>query len=232
MRIRRIFSIAVSQPGRPRLFENFAAGLPSTGWSFHSGSAGRIRVIDGQLRMDATGDFALNEAILHLDLQGHTNVNFKFDMGNAGDEPHDDGLAVGDTFTSHRNADLVAVSDDGDNWYVAQLLAGSGTFELDLDQIAAAAGITLGENFQIKLQQFDDSNFSIDGRSFDNIDVNSGELTLLLGSGAIDEGDGATATTATLILIKSDLTSELVVDLSSSDAGEITLPAQVTIPAN
>ena len=67
------------------------------------------------------------------------------------------------------------------------------------------------------------------------IDVTDNEvptLTVVIAAASIGETDGAAATTATVSRNTEDLTSELVVSLSSSDSGEATVPATVTIPAN
>ena len=69
----------------------------------------------------------------------------------------------------------------------------------------------------------------------DTIDVTDNEvptLTVVIAAASIGEVDGAAATTATVSRNTEDLTSELVVNLSSSDSGEATVPATVTIPAN
>ncbi len=62
-------------------------------------------------------------------------------------------------------------------------------------------------------------------------EVSGSELTITLGASSISEAAGAGATTAT-VSVNAAPTSDLVVNLSSDDTGEATVPTTVTIPAN
>ena len=67
----------------------------------------------------------------------------------------------------------------------------------------------------------------------DNLDVTDDDvptLTLIIAADSISEGDGAAATTATVVR-NTDATNPLVVNLASSDTSEATVPATVTIAA-
>jgi hypothetical protein len=146
------------------------------GWEYYSTGQGRIQVVSGQLRLDDTTKgslYSLNEAILHLNLAGMTNVKVKLDHGSASDENH--GYS-GSQFTEHVNADLIAVSVNGSNWVkVTNLTSGftGKTFALDtlLQQAGQAAGSTDRSDVRIKFQQYDNDPWGSDGRSFDNIQV-------------------------------------------------------------
>ncbi|UCE38924.1 MAG: right-handed parallel beta-helix repeat-containing protein, partial [Thermoplasmata archaeon] len=71
--------------------QDFSLGKPtgSQGWEYYSNNEGRIEVVGGRLRMDDTSDnstFSQNEAILHVDLTGKTNVTLTLDHWSLGDE--------------------------------------------------------------------------------------------------------------------------------------------------
>ena len=84
--------------------ETFESGFLSTEWEIDSDGGGRIRVVDNnasggsqRLSLDAAsagfGPSSLNEAILHLDLDGLSSVQLQFDQREFGDE---DNLSAGD----------------------------------------------------------------------------------------------------------------------------------------
>jgi len=159
------------------IFEDFSGGLPSAGWEFYSTTTGRIQVVNGQLRMDDSvngGDYALNEAILHMDLTNKVNVYLKLDHDSISDENHG---FTGANFTGHTNADLISVSVDGNRWVPVANLQGDSvgaTYQLDqaVAAAAAAAGVTDRSDVRIKFQQYDNYPASSDGRAIDNIEVN------------------------------------------------------------
>ncbi|MBU0677058.1 MAG: hypothetical protein KJ626_02990 [Verrucomicrobia bacterium] len=156
--------------------QDFSGGLPGSpdGWEFYSDNEGRIRVVSGILQMDddtSGGATSLNEAVLHLDLLGRTNVLLTFDHIDYGDE--DTGLPA--SFDGHYNADGVSFSADGITWH--RLLSLTTAFtaqEFDLDSAVAAAGIGYNSQFRIKFQQYDNYPISTDGRGFDNILLDPG----------------------------------------------------------
>ena len=108
-----------------------------------------------------------------------------------GDDDEDDGAPdnFAGSFAGHYAASGVAISADGVNWYplwnASQQPIGSWqNFQFDLGAAAAAAGIPLGANFQIKLQQFDDGVKDQDGtvwlgQSLDHAGLHDGELVRL-----------------------------------------------------
>ena len=155
--------------------EDFSDGLPSAGWEVPTNQDGQVEVVDGQLRMASAsrGRYALNEAILHLDLAGAQGVRLELDHANRGDERHMAGLSAGETFKGSRNADLIAISDDGTDWYVLEVLAGSGHLSFDVDAAVRAAAMTYTRDFQIKFQQYDNYTWGSDGRAFDNVAVSA-----------------------------------------------------------
>ena len=153
--------------------QDFSAGQPNRpdGWEYHSTSDGRIQVVAGRLRMDDTvrGGYSLNEAILHVDLAGQTGVQLSVDHWRLGDERH----PLPATFTGHANGDGIAVSADGVTWHTVQglNLRRDLRWMMDLDAVIADLGISYTDDFQIKLQQYDNHPAGIDGREWDKVQV-------------------------------------------------------------
>ena len=166
--------------------ENFDDGDLPLAFETNTNGAGRIQVTNEfnplgaqQLTLDSSGlgIFSLNEAILHIDTTGFTDIQLSFQQKEFGDE--DDVMPA--TFVGSNNSDGVAFSVNGTNWFrLVSLTDGNSTssFQLNsfnLSDIAAANGLTLGSDVQIKFQQYD--NFVInapngsDGFAFDNISV-------------------------------------------------------------
>ncbi len=153
-------------------------------WSTYSSTAdGRVGVSDTlgspvhsgshHLAMDTSVIVNnLNEAILTVDLSGVTDAQLSFWHKDVNDED----TALPSVFAGHVLGDGVSISDDGATWHRLVSLNNANSpnnvyteFNLDLSQAAASAGITLGSNFQIKFQQYDNFPFSTDGRTFDDV---------------------------------------------------------------
>src|SRR4030042_5145803 len=162
-----------SGTGRGAVVMTFMKRKPvrAEGWEYYSDNEGRIEVVDGQLRMDATRDasqYSLNEAILHIDLSGRSGVLLTLDHVSSSDE----NTSMPSRFTGHLNGDGIAVSNDGTNWYfVTNLTTSFQNKSFDLDAVVQAAGIDYTSDFLIKFQQYDNYSWSTDGRAFDNISI-------------------------------------------------------------
>ncbi len=169
-----------SSPGTVFANETFESGILSPAFSpYSSNSFGRIQVTapggtgnasNFALRMDSNVDanYALNEAVYTVDLAGASGANLSFRYNGYNDEAE----PLPATFSGHRNGDGVAISADGVNW--ATILSAPTaitwtTANIDLVAAATAAGMTLGPNFRIKFQQYDDFAYPTDGRSYDDI---------------------------------------------------------------
>jgi hypothetical protein len=160
--------------------QNFTAGKPTTaqGWEYYSDNEGQINVVGGKLRLDDSVDnwtYSLNEAILHVNLTGKSNVKLTLDHTSISDENE----ALLASFTGHYKGDGIALSVDGTNWIRVTSLTTSFTGQVfDLDSIIAlaktAAGSTDVSDVRIKFQQYDNSYSPYDGREFDNISVTAG----------------------------------------------------------
>ncbi len=163
--------------------EGFESGSLGSNWTSSSSTAdGRILVTnafssegDYSLFMDvtATNTFNLNEAIMTVDLDPADAPVLTFSHAEWGDETH----LLPDTFTGSANGDGVAISADGTNWVTIMTGTDDSTaanftdVSFDLLAIAEEAGITLGNNFQIKFQQYDNWPFDDDGRAYDDIQI-------------------------------------------------------------
>ncbi len=113
------------------------------------------------------GTYATNEALLHLDLSGETQVEMSFYYKEFGDE--DD------------NVDGIYFSDDGGaNFVFVHEIDPTATVNetwtnlvLDVDNLATTNGLSLTSNFVIKFLQYDNSFINFDGFAYDEIQVYS-----------------------------------------------------------
>lgn len=159
--------------------EDFESGSLGPQWTTYSSDArGRIQVTGAYgtdsgsyallMDRDPSGSNTLNEATWTVDLSGQTQATLQFAHININDENH----GLPSDFTGHYSGDGVAISDDGVNWHTilnASFTSGWQTVKIDLAAEAAAAGMTLGADFQIKFQQYDNFPLTTDGRGYDNI---------------------------------------------------------------
>ncbi len=165
-------------------------------WTAFSTGGGRVQISgtqgtasgSGALLMDsANGESSLNEAVYVVDLAGGGGGELSFYHAEWKDEEHPfDG-----PFRGHFNADGIAISNDGTNWYPIfdapnQAVAGQWSrYSVDLVAEATAAGITVGPNLFIKFQQFDDGKLPLDGqmisdgRGYDQITVSGAQYTVV-----------------------------------------------------
>jgi len=174
----------------PFLYEDFEDGALGAAWTtWSSDPAGRIRITgdhsvgrgDYSLWMDSSGGAGgvLNEAVWQVNLAGADAAYLHFSHAEYGDEQDPFGdLGPAGAFTGHRNADGIAISDDGVTWYPIWDAADQPYVEwqhytIDLLDQAQQAGISLGPTFYVKFQQFDDGSISSDGRGWDDIYVSS-----------------------------------------------------------
>ena len=183
--------------------ENFDSGQLSTEWETNSTNGGRIRVLNsnpssgiGRLSMDAASDGfspqSLNEAILHLDLAGFSDISLQFDQAETGDET----TTLPSSFAGSTNGDGVSFSVDGTNWFtlasfsVANSNTSYQTRQFNLSQAATDAGVTLNANTQIKFQQFDNLSEPGDGISIDSVSVTASQpvTTSTVAGSTINDG--------------------------------------------
>jgi len=157
--------------------QDFSLGKPggAEGWDYYSNNEGRIEVVGGRLRMDDTlgnETYSLNEAILHVNLTGKTNVTLTLDHWSLADETS----TLPSSFVGRYKGDGISLSVDGQNWVKITDLSVDFTnksFALDtiLQQAKVAAGSTDLSDVRIKFQQYDNYSAATDGREFDNIQI-------------------------------------------------------------
>jgi len=149
--------------------ENFRS-LPTT-WSYQSNNQGQIRVRDGRMLLDGRdrGTYALNQAILHVNLQNMSEVFLTFDHQSHSDEDH----VLPETFRGAPQGDGLAVSVDGDQWYRVTSFV-EGVNRVDLSTFLRSKNITPGANTRLNFLQYDNYPANIDGRSFDSLTITSG----------------------------------------------------------
>ena len=215
--------------------EDFESGSLDTQWTiYHSSTTyGRIQIAGSQgtgggslaLLMDVNTNnhYTLNEAIWTVDLSGldEAGLSFYYMDRESSTEDH----TLPSDFTNHYSGDGVAISDDGVNWHTVLNAPdqADGTWNeatIDLDDAVTAAGMTLGADFQIKFQQYDNYSFTSDGRGYD-------EIAITAPAAAEDWyrfslGDGQMATLGVSATLPDALTMELY------DAGSTLLATGTT----
>ncbi len=166
--------------------DDFETGVLSSAWTKYSSDAslGRIQLSGangtggGAYAMlmdhnDSVGTtYNLNEAVWTVNLAGLTQATLSFSHTSYSDE--DDALPV--NWVGHANGDGVSISADGNTWYrVWQAVSGTGgvysAVSVDLSAAATTAGISLGSNFKVKFQQYDNYNIGTDGRGWDSVAI-------------------------------------------------------------
>jgi len=171
------FTITVPSGGYATLpyTTGFEGGALDSYWTTAVTGDGRVRVLNTNtphggswhLVMDdaTSGTYNQTEARLKLNLTGVTQANMTFWWKDFGDETH--------------TQDGIYFSNNGGTSYtkVYSLNGGSfsdnvwGSYTIDVDALAASAGLSLTSTFVIKFQQYDDYPITTDGFAFDDISV-------------------------------------------------------------
>lgn len=115
---------------------------------------------------DATsGGYSQTEARLRLNLAGQTQVALSFWWKDFGDETQtQDGIYFSNNGgTSYTKVYSLTPASFSDNTW--------RQVNLDLDALAASAGLSLTSTFIVKFQQYDDYPITTDGMAFDDISV-------------------------------------------------------------
>jgi subtilisin family serine protease len=153
----------------------FEGGAFDAYWQTAVTANGRVRLLTSNtphggsyhmLMDDATsGGYSQTEARLRLNLAGQTQVNLSFWWKDFGDETHtQDGIY----FSSNGGASYVKVYNLNGGSYSNNTWR---NFVIDVDALAATAGLSLTSTFVVKFQQYDDYPISTDGFAFDDISV-------------------------------------------------------------
>ena len=180
--------VAVLVGGDAPFVEAFNSDLPGLGegFAFNSTASGRIEFQGGAVRMDSSvdGTFSLNTLTLEVNLLGQSNVVLQFDHRQFNDE--NDPLPSPSFTDPATVGDGVALSVDGGvTWYTLTDLGGqtsgvTGTYVIPLDNFITTFGLTYSAGTLIRFYQYDNFEFSSDGREFDDI-------TVTIGDGAVQE---------------------------------------------
>ncbi len=165
--------------------ETFESGSLGASFTTYSSNAnGRVRILNNPIAgegtlavyMDTSSTaFTLNELTMNVNLTPGTSPKLSFLHADLGDE---ETFSSGTSFTGHLNADGVAISADGNTWYWVHNFASQSTtawqtITVDIGAAAAKFGLSLGPNFKIRLQQYDNASLEgQDGRGFDDIRIN------------------------------------------------------------
>ena len=187
---------AAPAPATPTVTDGFETGYLNQAWTTYTGGNGRVGVQAGngpqsgtyQLVQDSTTGFlltatpVLDEAVLHVNATNLTNVTLafaekEFNTNQYGTYQAD--LPMPASFTGHSNTQGVALSVDGVNWFRVVSLTGTASTtayqnkSINLSSIAAANGITLTADTQVKFQFYATASFATTTYSFafDNVAV-------------------------------------------------------------
>ncbi len=186
----------IAEPTALNFTDNFDDGDLPRAYKTNSTGGGRIEVTNGELTLDNSFaanlssssspdlndpndvNLSLNEVILHLDTTGYSDVQLSFAQKEFNDNDH----AMSASFTGSENSDGVAFSVDGNTWHRLVSLTGANSTNsyqsksYNLSTQAAAKGLSLGSDVQIKFQQYGLFSITSEGFAFDNISV-TGNLT-------------------------------------------------------
>jgi subtilisin family serine protease len=175
------FQVAVTAGPSVPFCDGFESGSLGIGWTTHITNEGRVQVSSSYphsgtysvLLDDSVNNTTYSHAaiVLTIDLSGQSDVDLDFWWRDFGDEDHAD--------------DGVFVSDDwGTTWFTATNFTGSqSSFKnevIDLDAVAAANGLTLNDQFQVKFQFYDNWGITSDGYAIDDVCFSTEQLLLYL----------------------------------------------------
>ncbi len=187
------------------------------------------------LLMDSAADGypARNEVTLGIDLAGYTNVTLQFWAKSFNDAPDGPPPAP---FLDGADFDGVAISQDGVRWFEVQglrLLNDTyAEFVVDLDSAIARLGLSYNSTFRIRFNQFGNHSIPYSGIAIDDVSITgfAPRLFAVNVPPKATEGDGVLAGQGRVSLPVA-VTTNLTVNLMSSDTSSVTVPATVTVSA-
>ncbi len=170
--------------------DGFETGVLSLAWEVRTNVDGRVLVngIGGpatgakHMTLDTyvnSSLFSRNEAILHVNAAGLSNVTLTFKQREFSDEDN----VMPASFSGSVDADGVAFSVDGSNWFSVISLTGAASAEFyqtqtfNLSSLAALNSLVLGTDVRIKFQQYDNvpinppTPSASDGFAFDDVQI-------------------------------------------------------------
>ena len=235
-------SYAPQEPVATLFEEDFESGVFRPQWAITGTGNHRTQITNQQtprdgfhMLMDAhvSGLLSRNEATLSLDLTGQQDVSLRFWMKEIGDEDHGPPSIP---FMGGADFDGVAVSQDGVHWYLVKGLRGADgisanytEFTVDLSAAAAQHGLTLGPDFKVRFNHYDDFPVTSDGFAFDDIRVTGRpEQQLELSAPATLAEGGNVMAHVTLPAVRP---VDTVITLTTNRLDGVTVPPSVTITA-
>jgi PKD repeat protein len=174
--------VEVTEPGGDYATLPYTTGFESGEldqyWFTQVTADGRVQVLSSytphsgvyHLVMDdaTSGGYSMTEAWLRVNLAGESNVDLGFWWKEFGDETHSlDGVY----FSDDGGANFVKVQDLNGSSYPNQTWT---EFDLNIDELAAAHGLSFTGTFVIKFQQYDNYPVPTDGFAFDDVSVAAG----------------------------------------------------------
>jgi len=209
--------------------DDFESASFSNVWeTYTTGVLGPIITISNQphagtRHVTMNGDYisySLNELVLSADLENREGVYLSFWHKRF---PYESDNLMPVTFTGHQSYDGVAISVNGTNWYRAHALALADTgtneyrkFEIALDPIFAANGLTPNGQVRIKFQMVGYYYPPYYGRFFDDISLYTRSGSLRFGQSSWEAGEGTGSLTVTVERVSGD-SGEVSVDYTTSD---------------
>ena len=161
----------------------FESGSVDQYWSLQTSNANGLNEVSSTngpaegsyhvvMASNTTSNSTTNTADLAVDLLGAGDVNLDFQWKHFGDESHPQ--------------DGVFLSDNGGSSFAQILPFNPGSVApnvwqqvtLDIDSLAASAGLSLTDTMVIRFQQFDNWTINADGIAIDDIQVGSGGTSL------------------------------------------------------
>lgn len=224
--------------------DGFESGTLSSEWVAAGTGDGRTQVSSDFGPQEGTKHLVLDDAVtdanssvaeatLTLNLSFKKNVVLTFQAKSLGNEAH--APPTGTNFTGTRIFDAVTISTDGGTTWrtVANLSTLSSNwqqFSIPLDTSVTSLGGTFGANFKIRFSQYDNAPAPIDGIAIDavSVDGDGDQRVALELPTPLLEGTGPHTGFALLAFAPS---SDLTVNLSTSPAGQLSVPASVTVSA-
>jgi hypothetical protein len=223
--------------------DGFEAGTLGERWTESVTDQGRVRITEDFAPADGTHHLVLDDSLtdalfssasvtLTLNLQKSKNVVLAFKAKSLGNEPHP---PPSGTFSGNQGYDGVALSaDGGQTWLSIASLANAATtwsdYSIPLDTIVTGLGASYDTPLKLRFSAYDNTSAPSDGIAIDSVSVAADldqRTALELPSTVVE---GSTENTG-LVLVSIAPAEPLSIQLSAAPAGQLVLPATVTVAA-
>lgn len=238
----RVVDLQILRFGGLPFSDDFEGGELRPEWFVASPSYGRVRITslgdphggNTHLMMDSDSDglFARNEVTLGVDARGWTNLTLHFWAKKFSDEPNP---APSSPFVDGADADTISISLNGRDWYeiqpLSQLTATNREFTVAIDKTVRAHQLHYGERFLVRLTQFDNFPFPVDGIAFDDLTLEGtpvGRYHLEIADSPVENANTPALAAVVLSLPQSE---DRRFTLTSSDPETATVPESVVVKA-